>query len=249
MNLLNNRRLIISGSVFLVLVSFTFFALQFFKQGTIEMLSFNELKPISSCVETIWDKNRSTDDQSIKAVTSAMPSFKSRTQPHSQAISNTEVDFPCNDNLESIEPTLKRNVAAKKVVENTNSTATYIYAPQNSSTTYASGIQNNSIKTSNFQTNNTVQSINTGIQSVAYLGTKAPVISNTANNSFLANNSLSLTTDLSDNNSLMLIGGDSNPGDPGIPVGDGTFVLLILLIGYGLIKISKWRLHPFTSLD
>ncbi|MEI7504231.1 MAG: hypothetical protein WCG93_11765 [Paludibacter sp.] len=60
--------------------------------------------------------------------------------------------------------------------------------------------------------------------------------SNNSSNSFLANNTLSISTDLSDANSPMLVGGDSNPGDPGIPVGDGTLLMLLMMLTYSLKK-------------
>ncbi|MEI8084772.1 MAG: hypothetical protein WCG93_01020 [Paludibacter sp.] len=64
--------------------------------------------------------------------------------------------------------------------------------------------------------------------------------SNTNTSTFIADNTISTTTDLTsaDHNSPMLVGPTGNPGDPGvIPVGDGIPFLLALIAIYGVRKV------------
>ena len=107
----------------------------------------------------------------------------------------------------------------------------------NGSATFSGGSVSPFFQTSNTMTK-TNKPNNTEIQSPIVFGT-SPSFSKNSSNGFLANNSLSLTTDLSGNNSPMLIDGETNPGDPGIPVGDGTWVFLGLLVGYGLVMRKR----------
>jgi len=83
----------------------------------------------------------------------------------------------------------------------------------------------------------TINSNYNEIQSIGIFGDKTQSVKNNSSNSFLANNTLTITTELSDNNSPMMVGGGSNPGDPGVPVGDGTYILLIMILVYSL---KKW---------
>jgi len=67
--------------------------------------------------------------------------------------------------------------------------------------------------------------------------TAVHTFTNTKSSTFLTNNSLTLSTDLSTNNSPMLVDGGSNPGDPnGVPIGDGKWILLAFVVIYGLKK-------------
>ena len=164
-----------------------------------------------------------------------LPSFKDKTQSDLDDIPNSKVEFPTSTTLEKSTP-IKNNVSAVKNGDGTiQNGANYIYSQKKSIAIYASEIQSTSNKTNTFQTSN-VQPRSSGIQTVGNFASNSPSFSNTPSNSFLANNTLSISTDLSDNNSPMLINGGSNPGDPGVPVGDGTWVLMMLLGIYLSIK-------------
>ena len=237
MNYLNSNRLIMASSVFLFLIGSVFFALQFSQQGEVADLLRNEYEHISTSVGRSWMVMQNSDEQSIMAVNANYPSFNTKSDKF--AISNSEVDFPASPNLETLEPIKKRITPANSGSANATNEANYSYVEKKSNKDYASGINNVTNKTSVIQSGNSIGSIVSGVQFDAISDQKSPSISNNSPNSFLANNSLSLTTDLSGNNSPMLIDGETNPGDPGIPVGDGTWVMLVLLVGYGLVLSGK----------
>lgn len=73
--------------------------------------------------------------------------------------------------------------------------------------------------------------------------------SNPTMNSFLANNTMVITNDMSDFNSPMHVGGGSNPGDPGVPIGDGTYVLTCLIVLYSLGVNYKNKCRKRQPLD
>ena len=239
MNLFNHRQLITTGSVVLLLVVFTYFAMRFFKQGEVENLLHNKFKYLTSNQTITLAGMKSSEERLVMAATYNLPSFKEKRQPYFEGISNFEVDFASNINLETDESNNNSITAPAGEAENTNSGTSYYYVQNKLAATYAAAFQNVSSKTKTFQNSNTVQPFNTGIQTEDYFGNKTPSIKNTSSNSFLANNTLAITSDLSDNNSPMLIGGGSNPGDPGVPVGDGTRVLLVLMVVYGLVLSGK----------
>jgi hypothetical protein len=171
-----------------------------------------------------------------------LPSFKNKTQSDLDVIPNSEVEFPTSTTLEKSTP-IKNNVSAVKNGDGTiQNGANYSYSQKKSIASYASGIQSISNKTNTFQTSN-VQPRSSGIQIVGNFKSNSPTFSNTPSNSFLANNTLTITTDLSENNSPMLIGGGSNPGDPGVPVGDGKWVLMMLLGIYWSLKTLLTNIH------
>jgi hypothetical protein len=62
--------------------------------------------------------------------------------------------------------------------------------------------------------------------------------SNTISESLLADNSISITIDLTSNTGPMLVDIGDNPGDPGVPVGDGLYLLLFFA---GLYSVKKYR--------
>lgn len=79
-----------------------------------------------------------------------------------------------------------------------------------------------------------INTINNELQSVDLFGNNTRNVNPNSNNSFLSNNYHSITTDLSENNSLMMVGGGTTPGDPGVPVGDG--MLLFFFLEYIYVK-------------
>ena len=248
MNYLNNNRLIMTGSVFLLVVGSVCFALQFSQIGNVDSLMRNEYESITSVEEMSWTGMQNQYEQLLMAARNDYPSFKNKTQPIFDDNANYEVVFPDNTNREAIEPNKNRITPANSGSANGINEANYSYVEKKSNKDYASGINNVTNKTSVIQSGNSIGSIVSGVQFDAISDQKSPSISNNSPNSFLANNSLSLTTDLSDNSSPVLIDGEGNPGDPGIPVGDGTWVLMVLLVGYGLVLSGKMgvRTNPPT---
>jgi len=233
MNLTNNRRLLTAGSVFMLLVGFTYFAVQFFKQTKVDNLLVNEMQHISSIQSITWKGIEENDMQ----LNSELPSYK---EPRKSTLVDNvdlEVDFPSYSNLENTEPSNKNNSIAKSSIVNVNNELNYSYT-QKKSITYASSNQIISSKPNTFISSNNIQPTNSGVQFVANIDNKFQSTSNNLSNSFLANNTLTISTDLSDNNSPMLIDGDTNPSEPGIPVGDGTLILL----GFAMAYCSKRKL-------
>lgn len=235
MKLLNNKRLPKIISVFILLLGLTVFAVQFFQYREIKVLLRNELTQISANEALTWNVVAVLDEHTMPR-NNNLPVFKTKILSSSEGISNTEVDFSLNSNLEKDAPIKSSISAPKGGVGNNINVANYSYTPKKSVTTYAAAIKNVSNNINTIQSRNAIQHNNSGIQSISVYA-NSPSISNTSSNSFLANNSLSLTTDLSNNTSPMLIDGGTNPGDPGIPVGDGVWILLLLSMAYILQKV------------
>ncbi|MEI7505103.1 MAG: hypothetical protein WCJ61_17650 [Paludibacter sp.] len=240
MTLLNNKQLPKMITVFLLISGLTYFVVQFFRQGKIEDLLRNELKQITANEAMTWKGGELSDERLALHLNNNLPSFKNIKQPYFDGISNSDVDFPDNSNLEKNASTKSNVSAVKSDLGNYSNVTNYSFAQKKSTVTYASDSKDVSSTINTFQNNNTAQLINTRIQAVGNFASNSPSFSKTSFNTFLANNKLSITTDLSENHSTMLVGGDSNPGDPGVPVGDGTWVLIILLAGYGLV-LKKWN--------
>ncbi|MFZ4726758.1 MAG: hypothetical protein ACOYMD_15090 [Paludibacter sp.] len=235
MNLLNNKRLPKIISVFILLVGITVFVVQFSRNGEIEVLLRNALTQISANEALTWNGVAVWNEHTMP-LNNNLPVFKTRMLSGSEGISNPEVDFPSNSNLEKDAP-IKSNISVSKSgVGNNINVANYSFTPKKSVKTYAAVIKNVSNNINTIQSRN-AQSINTGIQTVGSFESNTPTFSHTSSNTFLTNNTLSLTTDLSDNNSPMLIDGGTNPGDPGIPVGDGVWELLLFSIIFALQKV------------
>ena len=236
MKYFNNNRLIMAGSVFLLLVGTVYFAFQLFQQGEVADLLRNELNKHDVNQASTFRGMQSSDQELINAATKDLPTFKNASQSNVDEIANSQVDFPKSTKLEIVEKGGNNTPSANNVATFRADNGTVIRA-DNGSATFSGG----SVSPI-FQTSNTISKTNkpnnTEIQSPIVFGT-SPSFSKNSSNTFLANNSLSLTTDLSGNNSPMLIDGETNPGDPGVSVGDGTWVLMGLLVGYGLILRGK----------
>lgn len=240
MNLLNNKQL--TGTVFLLAVLMCF-VVQYLKQGEVEELLRNELHHFTTNEAPTFSKIPNSNESLKIAVGNHLPTFKHTSQSKVDEIANSQVDFPANQELENIETNKKNITEVTTGVKNANNASTYSYTQQKDEETYNAGIKYVSSKSSTFKTNNNSQSNNNGIGAVSNLENTSSSFSNTSSSEFLANNSLSLTTNLSDNYSPMMIDGGTNPGDPGVPLGDGTWVLLGLVVGYGFIL--KYR----TAID
>lgn len=130
----------------------------------------------------------------------------------------------------------------------TESARTIANASEESVTNYQSpkiakvGFQNNSYY-QNQQPEKTEAKNKTEQQTViAYKGIPTSYVkqfSNPNTSTFIADNTISTSTDLTpENNSPMMVGPTGNPGDPGvIPVGDGIPFLLALIALYGARKV------------
>ena len=155
--------------------------------------------------------------------------------------SNSEVDFPTMTSSEAT----THNKIQNSNGNSTKDEASYSYNQTKTSQLNASNIQFESTKTNINSSNKTSSSNNVGNQLEGNFGGNNQTNANNVSNAFSSNNTLSLTTDLSGNNSPMLIGGGSNPGDPGVPVGDGTWIMLIMLLSYSFKKCHS-KLHILT---
>jgi len=156
-------------------------------------------------------------------------SYKGVKSSSSIVSSNSELDFPTMSSSESVAHVRIQNNTENSNTNSTKNEVMYSYNQTKTSQVNASKIQFTSTKTNDYSSSKPVFSNNIGNQLEGSFGDKNQSNSNDVSNAFSSNNTLSLTTDLSDNNSPMLIDGETNPGDPGVPVGDGTWVLFILL--------------------
>ncbi|MEI8084574.1 MAG: hypothetical protein WCG93_00015 [Paludibacter sp.] len=246
MNLLNNNRFLKIISVLLLLGGFTFFAVQFFQHGEIEFLLCKEFGELRSNEALTLNGMESSYEHRMITETTNLPSYKNKKRRIFDDNDNSAIELPFNTNLETEHTSKKTITGTNSQTENSSNSANYNCSQNRSESTNRSGNQPISSNVTTFEANNNVQSINTGIQYDGNFGSKSQSFSNTSSNSFLANNTLTITSDLSENNSPMLIDGGTNPGDPGIPVGDGTWVLLGLLVGYGLV-LSKPKTTVFKD--
>ena len=147
-----------------------------------------------------------------------------------------EVDFPTiSSNIDENKVDLKNH--PQDIDRNNNET--YVYQPLNlkkkqvGTSVYKANAQY-SVKTVNNDISNPSQLISTSIFSSGL-----PAV--TTSNPFIANNNICLSADLTTETAPMFIGPSSNPGEPGVPVGDGMWILMCLLIGYGTILGFKLK--------
>ena len=224
------------GTVFLVLTVLLYLGVQFFQQGEVADLPRNEFEHKSSAEATSWTGFESLDNDYFMVANNQFPSFRKKTQLMFDRNINSGIDFPNSAKLEVVEKIGKNIPSDNSGFEFRAANGSEILAGNGSAT-----VSSNLVSIS-FQATNIISKTNnpniSGIQAPITFGTFQS-FSNTSFNSFLANNTLSLTTDLSGNNSPMLIDGGTNPGEPGVPLGDGTWVLLGLLMVYGIILSYK----------
>jgi len=224
------------GTVFLVLTVLLYLGVQFFLQGEVADLPRNEFEHISSAEATSWTGFESLDNDYFMVANNHFPSFRKKTQLIFDRNTNSQVDFPNSTKLEFVEKSGKNIPSENSGFEFRAANGSEIRAANGSA-----NLSSNPVSIT-FQSTNIISKTNNPIIS----GIQSPIpfrtfqsFSNTSSNSFLANNSLSLTTDLSANNSPMLIDGETNPGDPGVPVGDGEFILIGCLLVYGMVLKLK----------
>jgi hypothetical protein len=232
MKSLTSKRLIMAGSVFLLLVGSVFFALHFSQKGDNTNLLRNESNQLADNLAPTFRSMQSSEEQLINAANKNLPTFKSTSQTKVDETANLKVDFSANKDLEVTEPSKKVITHVTNYLDINNNDASNNYAQQMEIETYKVSQHSFSAKPISFQTKH---SNDGGVQFANISYNTSLSISNTSSTRFLANNSLSLTTDLSGNNSPKMINGETNPGDPGIPVGDGLWVLMALLVGYGMV--------------
>ena len=167
-----------------------------------------------------------------------LPRYKGRKYESADVELSSNIDFPTLK--KSTDDELNKHTdenARVEVYRRNNDDYKYSLAQHNSN--YSSENQSVISQKNSFSTNKSIIPTNNMILSGSILGVRTQPISNTSSNSFLANNTLSFSTDISDNNSPMLVGGDSNPGDPAVPVGDGIWLLMSLLVAYGVVLSYK----------
>ena len=171
-----------------------------------------------------------------------LPQYSVKKQFDNKDNSSEKTDFPViNAAVEAEKVLLNKNVANGPTKVKNNYTYTYNQAEQHKVNTYT--YQINSKNTEKLSAmHQTSSSSNQTFTGVEFPSSVHPITNNNTN-SFLANNSLTITTDLSGNNSAMLVDGESDPGSPGIPVGDGIWILLSLLGMYGFRKILKESIY------
>jgi hypothetical protein len=239
MKKLNNRQFNQIVALFLVFVSVS---------GILTLIHFDDSDNI---LNNYFDDNSSSQINQFKAISSRKQQsfiavlnknsleFKVVKSYNSNLSSNLEVDFPTMTNPETATHNRIQN-------SNTNSMKNevmYSYNQTKTSPVNTSKIQFTSTKTNDYSSSKPVFSNITGDQLEGNFRGKSQSNSNNVLNAFSSNNTLSLTTDLSDNTSPMMIDGGTNPGDPGVPVGDGTWVMLfwvgiyVLTIAYKRFKL------------
>lgn len=192
---------------------------------------YNDLNVFSS------DKTRQ-EGSCFSQGTCNLPSYKKKNFNASNEISSAEANFTASTYVAT--EVHKTNSPIKSNSDNTKPIYSYIYN-QISATSYASNTRIVFPTTNESHSGTNINPKSNEIQSIGIFADKNQTITNNSNNSFLANNTLSITTDLSDNNSPMMIDGGSNPGDPGVPVGDGTWVLLIMMMVYSFKGLRSFK--------
>ena len=192
--------------------------------------------------------NSSNNQQVSPFCNNNFPSYKDKRHLNLVGFTSSEVGIPVNSKT-SVEKQNKRYFEIRSVDDNVNIEASYRYNEQKGLETFASNIQYISLLKNTFQARKGENITNDGIQLVGYIGTENQSISSTSSNSFLANNKLSITTDLLHNDSPMMVGGGSNPGDPGVPVGEGMWIMLIMLLIYGLKGLSSFKSTISTKVN
>lgn len=177
--------------------------------------------------------NSTCNQQIISFNTTEFPSYKEKKHLISLGFTNSEIDFPTNEKF-TVEEQKKRS---NENINNADVQAVYGYNQTKERDNYSSGVQSVLNLKNTFQTKNVINSADNGFQSVRIIEAKNQSISNTTSNSFIANNTLSISTDLSGNNLPMMVDGGGNPGDPAVPVGDGVWIMLLMLLVYCAYKI------------
>ena len=191
-----------------------------------------------------FDYNSSTQTNQFKTMNSRqqqgfiavsninISNYKGVISSISNVSSNLEVDFPTMTNSEA---------TTHNRIQNSNSTkneVSYSYNQTKTSQVNASNIQFGTNKTNDYSSTKKVFSNNIGNQLEGSFGGKNQSNSNNISNAFSSNNTLSLTTDLLGNNSPMMVSGSGNPGDPGVPVGDGMWIMLALAGAYSVSRFG-----------
>jgi len=186
----------------------------------------------------VFSSDKSTQENSYSSLSDfKFPSYKLKKSIASYETSIVEDDFTASTYSASEVQNKTKCTIKSNYENNTKPMFFYSYNQQESTTNNSS---NNRIvlpATNESHSGTTINSNHNEIQSIGIFVDKTQSVKNISSNSFLANNTLTITTELSDNYSPMMVGGGSNPGDPGVPVGDGTWILLIMMLVYSL---KKW---------
>jgi hypothetical protein len=223
MNTLSKNQLILTITVLLVLGAVVFILLpKPVRQGT---LLGHQLDNIYNNLNSFCKVNQTNEENYSTLQPSNIPSFKNNKSNKSEILLTQEVNFTANNYPTTEFQTQKQKVNSQAVESSTSPTLSYNYSKTQNTSNYSSGIHAVSSQENALQTSKTAFPVDKGLQPLNVFEAKNQYVNKNSPNTFLAINSLTITTDLSDNNSAMLIGGDTSPGDPGIPVGDGFWIL------------------------
>ena len=237
MNLFLNKKSILTVAILIVVGAVLFMMLP---QSNLPPSLFGHYD--DNCypsLQVFGSENPNSDKYYSFQSVSNIPSYKKGKSNLSDELSTNEIDFKAASYSTSGASNRKQLVEKNAVENSPTSYINYNYRQPQTASKSANIHAISSAKVT-FQTSNTAYHVSNNLQSEGVYGATNSRTSNPGSNSFLANNTLSITTDLSENNSPMLIDGESNPGEVGMPVGDGVWVLLGLLVGYSLVFIKKF---------
>jgi hypothetical protein len=234
MNELSNKQLMLTLAVMLVLGSAVFILLS---QSAKNATFFGQHDKIYNDLN-VFSSDKSTPENSYSSQSDfRFPSYKMKNSIASYETSSEVVDFNANTYAASKVQNKTKSTIKSNYQNNTNPIYSYSHNRQGSAINFSSNVRKVLPTTNESHSGNTLKLNFNEIQSIGIFGDKTKSVSNNYNNSFIALNTLSITTELSENNSPMMIGGGSNPGDPAVPVGDGTLILLIMALVFSLKKL------------
>ena len=237
MNLFLNKKSILTVAILIVVGAVLFMMLP---QSNLPRSLFGHYD--DNCypsLQVFGSENPNSDKYYSFQSVSNIPSYKKGKNTQYEEPSTREIDFKAAS-FSTSGASKRKQLVVKNAFENSpTSYINYNYRQPQTASKSANIHAISSAKVT-FQTSNTAYHVSNNLQSEGVYGATNSRTSNPGSNSFLANNTLSLTTDLTENNSPMLIDGNSNPGEVGVPVGDGVWVLLGLLVGYSLVFIKKF---------
>ena len=199
-------------------------------------ISFSNV--FSNYNSSISNIQSSNSNNKLTVADNNLPSFKSTRHSDEKMEMATDVDFKCNDykseksNTKSINKSIKTDA-----INNVDSTS--IHSINQNMIARTSHFEQNTDGQYCTQNKKTVSNSVIEIAAVS-LSANAQIVSNNSTESFITNNSLTITNDLAENNPNGPIHVDGLPGDPGIiPVGDALLPLMLFLMIYGCWKVVK----------
>lgn len=156
---------------------------------------------------------------------SNLPSYKGKRDTNSDAESSFTMNLPIIK-ISAADVYIKADYLTTSDVDNSNLKVSCKYNKTLHRVDYVTSIQSFSNLKYTLQSNKSSNQSSNEIQSAGIFEDKTQSVFSPKTKSFLTNNTLTISTDLSENNSPKLVVITSNPGDPGIPIGDGIWILL-----------------------